>query len=194
MSEQKSADTGASQSGADERPEPDPSGASELDDQQLAFLIAESDHFFRGELAHEQRASWLLALAAGLFLALWRLMSAPAFHEVNDLAFGLTLATLGSLTLAIALSLLALWPLAGGKHPRLLEPWGRDRDRHAAKRGLPPVPKRLAGPVGPTLWNHYLAHRRRAEVKGRRVVRVNIALFVSLLLGASAILATLVEW
>ena len=167
--------------------------AEQLGDEQLAFLVAESDHFFRGELAHEQRASWLLALAAGLLLALWRLMITDAFRESSDLAFGLILATFGSLTVAIALSLWALWPLAGGKNPRQLEPWGRDRDQAERADGLPLVPARLAGPVGPTLWNHYLAHRRRAEVKGRRVVRINIALFIALLLGAAGILATLVE-
>lgn len=173
--------------------EPDTSGASELGEGQMGFLIAEADHFFRGELAHEQRASWLLALAAGLQLALWRLLSTDQFQEAGDLAFYMILITLGTLTLAIALALMALWPLAGGKHPRLLEPWGRDRDHSYTGKGLPPVPKRLAGPVGPTLWNHYLAHRRRAEIKGRRVVRVNIALFVSLFLGASGFLATVLE-
>ena len=182
----------ADEHAADER---DPSGASELGDAQLAFLITEADHFFRGELAHEQRASWLLALASGLTLALWRVMTMPAFQEASDLAFFLFMATLGCLSVAIALSLWALWPLAGGKHPRMLEPWGRDRDRIAASAhiGLPRVPARLAGPIGPTLWNHYLGHRRRAEVKGRRVVRINIMLFTSLFLGVASILATILE-
>lgn len=189
-----SAETSQSAANAATDNERDPSGASELNDDQLAFLVSEADHFFRGELAHEQRASWLLALASGLLLALWRLMGSHGFREYHDLAFGLLLATFASLTLVVALSLWALWPLAGGKHPRQLEPWGSDRDRGPmSSKGLPPVPKRLAGPVGPTLWNHYLAHRRRAEVKGRRVVRINIALFISLFLGAAGVIASLFE-
>ena len=167
--------------------------AEDLTEDQMSFLITESEHFFRGELAHEQRASWLLGLASGLLLALWRLLGSASFQEAGNLAFGLLLTTFITLSCAIGLSLWALWPLAGGKHPRQLEPWGRDRDNRQPRRGLPPVPKRLRGPIGPTLWNHYLGHRRRAEVKGRRVVRINIALFVSLFLGSAGILATLFE-
>ena len=173
----------------------------ELTAEQLEFFEREADHFFRGEMAHEQRAAWLLALASALLVAVWRMLSSAYGEHMPRLAFALMIATLLALVTAVALSLWALWPLGGGKKPGLLRPW---RNRHSSldrtdgtyqthPSGIPPLPRRFRVPIGDLVWYHYIAHRRRAEVKGRRVVEVTVALFVALFLGTAGILTSLLE-
>lgn len=152
-----------------------------------AFLDREADHFFQGEMAHERRASWLLALASGLMLALWRLLSADQAQRLSAPALGSLLAALAALAVTVGLCLWALWPLGGGLRPGLLSPWRR-RSSWDVPGELPPMPERLRRAPGMLAWNHYVGHRRRAEIKGRRVVWITLALSVALAAGTAGIL------
>ncbi|MEM9493109.1 MAG: hypothetical protein AAGC55_28425 [Myxococcota bacterium] len=169
-----------------------------LTPEQREFLDKETDHFFNGEMAHEQRSAWLLTLASGLLIAAWRVLNSSAL-KMDDLAFYLLTATVVSLLCSVALSLWAIWPLGGGRNPGQLRPWASKGSNtralaNAADGSLPGIAPRFRRDIDTIVWEHYIAHRRRAEVKGRRVVRVTLFLFLSLLLGGAAIMATLFDF
>ena len=161
---------------------------AELSSEHRAYLQQETEHFYRSELAHEQRASWLLALASGLLLALWRIMAGSDVQAVHPAVAISMLAHLGSLATAVLLSIWALWPLGGGLKPGVLGPMRRKRARSqlqdSASTAPPSMPEYLRGPIDPIVWRHYTSHRRRAELKGRRVVRATLSLFFALFIGA----------
>ena len=165
-----------------------------LDADKLEFFEREADHFFRGELAHEQRAAWLLALASALLVAQWRAIGPAGTSSMTTLSFVLMVGTMLALVVSVGLSLWALWPLGGGRNPGLLRPWKSRHSSHdpSASGSTPILPERYRVSASELIWSHYMAHRRRAEIKGRRVVCVTISLFVALLVGAAGILSTTV--
>ncbi len=170
---------------APEPPAPAPAAAATnndsgaLSDQHLAFLDREAEHFFQGEMAHERRASWLLALASGLLLALSRLATSDYVDTISRPSLIFLMLTLGALVLSVALALWALWPLGGGVRPSLLRPWRRASSWDEPGT-MPPIPARFRVSATALTWSHYVSHRRRAAVKGRRVVWITLTMAFAL--------------
>ncbi|GAB4569725.1 MAG: hypothetical protein Tsb0020_24000 [Haliangiales bacterium] len=164
-------------------PAPAPAPAADddgaLSDQHLAFLDREAEHFFQGEMAHERRASWLLALASGLLLELSRLASSDYVDTISRPSLIFLMFTLGALVLSVALALWALWPLGGGVRPSLLRPWRRASSWDEPGT-MPPIPARFRASATALTWGHYVSHRRRAAVKGRRVVWITLTMAFAL--------------
>lgn len=142
---------------------------------QRELLLHEADDFYKAELGHDQRASWLLALCSALAIGLAGLLlsmakgGAPAGWVliVVWVAFAFV-------ALATAVTLVSLWPLRG-RHARF---WLPDRRRARTYGGRSaPVPE------GDDAWyvDHYRAHRHRAERKVGLLVLALIALLLALI-------------
>ena len=129
--------------------------------EQIDFLKVEIEHFYKAEIHSEQRASWLLTIAfGGLVLVLNVFLAAPE-HKLNTGTRPMLAACVAFLFCAVAMALLALWPLRG-------------------RRGVLQTPFNTGGsarsvvlPAGPAIdfWTQqYAAHRIRATKKAVRVV------------------------
>lgn len=155
-----------------------PDDATEARSGYLDFLKLESEHFYKAELQCEQRASWLLTVAFGALAVVLN-----AFEGVSDGKLRPSIAPFLSLTAlllftTISTALLAIWPISGRR--------GRLHGLKASPDRMPP-----ANTEALALWSeHYLAHRRRAEVKAARITVTVLILFLA---GASAFVAVLIN-
>lgn len=144
---------------------------------QRELLLHEADDFYKAELGHDQRASWLLALCSALAIGLAGFLlsmakgGAPAgwVPIVVWVAFALV-------ALATAVTLVSLWPLRG-RHARFWLPGRRHTRAASGASAHAPVP------TGDDAWyvDHYRAHRCRAERKVGLLVFALIALLLALI-------------
>jgi hypothetical protein len=139
------------------------------DEARCTLLKQETDHFFQAELYHDQRASWLLALASALLTIVLGVLLAISDGKLSARGRPLLILATASFSGAILSGLFALWPLAG-RDGTLWMPIGRPE----SPRGL------CLGDLTPE--THYQAHRRRAGRKANRIVCVLVWLLLGVLL------------
>jgi hypothetical protein len=141
--------------------------------EQIDFLKVEIEHFYKAEIHSEQRASWLLTIAVG------GLGLAASDRRLNAGTPQLLAACAAFLFCAVALALLAIWPLRG-RRGVLQSPINRNRPSRPVV--LP------SGPAIDTWAQQYTAHRIRATKKAVRVVWTLLFLGLGLAAGALAVL------
>jgi hypothetical protein len=147
--------------------------------EQIDFLKIEIEHFYKAEIQSEQRASWLLTIAVvGLGLLLNSFLSGSD-RRLNGGTPQLLTACTVFLFCAVALALLAIWPLRG-RRGVLQSPFNRNRPSR------PLVPQ--SGPALDTWTQQYTAHRVRATKKAVRVVWTLLFLGLGVAAGALAVL------
>src|SRR5260370_34662332 len=88
-----------------------PNGGEDENGRKL--LQQEADHFFQAELYHDQRASWLLALASALLTVTLGVLLAINEGKLDKSGRPLIMLAAGSFAGGILFGLFALWPLAG---------------------------------------------------------------------------------
>lgn len=146
------------------------------DNVLVEFLKKEADHFYESELHSEQRASWLLTIAFAGLAAILNAFVLISEGKLNARTLPALRVCCLTFFVTICSSLWALWPLQGGRGTLSL-PW-------RSHPGIPPVASRNA-----TTWEqHYVSHRRRAEIKVGRVVVTLIWLMISIFVSAFAVL------
>ena len=147
----------------------------DLPKEALEHLYHEADHFFKAELASEQRGSWLLALNVALAAALISLLvvkwtNLPTsmlniYRVLVIIVFGLVCY---SCWVAL-LTVVPLWGRNGGEWGKTKKNWSDSLD-----------PDRLSNPTS-LAWKHYVRHRIRSEIKADRIqraIRLSIAAIV----------------
>jgi hypothetical protein len=150
-----------------------------VDPQAVEYLKQETEHYYKAELQHEQRANWLLVTA----IALSGFVGNRSIEHWASLGSGVQMLFItGMFFLAISViaSIIAMWPLTG-RRGRLASP--------ASWQSL----RQLDLPENATavLVRHCEAHRLRAVVRARQVIWALIAFtlgFVTLVLGLAAII------
>jgi hypothetical protein len=147
--------------------------------EQIDFLKVEIEHFYKAEIHSEQRASWLLTIAFGCLALVLNSFFAASERRLNVRASPILAASAAFLFCAVAMALLALWPLRGRRgalqSPFSKSGWGRH----------------IVLPSGPAidLWaQQYSAHRIRAAKKAVRVVWTLLFLCLGVATGGLAIL------
>jgi hypothetical protein len=147
----------------------------EPDDQsRFDLLRQEADHFFQAELYHDQRASWLLALASGLLAVALGVILSMNEGKFAKSGRPLMIIAAASFTAAILMGLVTLWPISG-RAGRLWNPFRKQVSRSAS------------GVRHLTAESHYEAHRLRAASKANRIVWVIICLTLGILIGLCGI-------
>jgi hypothetical protein len=156
-----------------------PKTNQDLDDQsRLNLLRQEADHFFQAELYHDQRASWLLALASGLLTVVLGAMLAVNDGKLAKSGRPLMIIAAACFGAAIVLGLFTLWPISG-RAGHLWNPFKR-RGSHVG-----------SGVCDLTVESHYHAHRQRAASKANRIVLVIICLMAGVLSALGGIVLAL---
>lgn len=148
------------------------------DESRLMLLRQEADHFFQAELYHDQRASWLLALASGLLTLVLGALLAMNDGKLAKGGRSFIIIAATSFGIAILFALFALWPISG-RTGRLWNPLRKHSSRQESC-GL-----------GLTVQAHYEAHRLRAAIKANRIVLVIVALVAGVAFGLCGILMSL---
>ena len=123
------------------------------------ILALEAEHFFQGELAQDQRASWLLTLDIALFAGVIGLRSTQSIESASPVASWLLVFSAIMFFFAGIAAVIAIWPVAG-KKAALWSPFRRPAKTDESLNDLN---------VDQWFEEHYNAHRLRASVKGRRV-------------------------
>lgn len=149
------------------------------DDQlRLTLLRQESDHYFQAELYHDQRASWLLALASGLLTVILGALLAVNEGKLGKSGRPLMMVAAACFGASILLGLFTLWPISG-RDGRLWNPLKKSNGR-------------VANAVGNlTAESHYVAHKQRAASKASRIVYVIVSLMAGVLLGLCGVVLAL---
>jgi hypothetical protein len=138
---------------------------------RLEFLKVEAEHFYKSELHSEQRASWLLTIALGVEAVVLNGFVLLSDGKIHARVAPVLLVCSMLLFCTIALALFAIWPLEG-RSGKLARPRRVRSSSEAACMALP------------FSWEeHYFAHRRRAEIKTRRVVWTLISLLSAIGVG-----------
>jgi hypothetical protein len=144
--------------------------------EQIDFLKVEIEHFYQAEVHSEQRASWLLTIAFGSLALTLNWASTGPPHNLAPATTAILAASIIFLCCAVAMALLALWPLQGRRGVLQSPARGQYLD-------LP-----LRTPMD--LWmQQYSAHRIRAARKAVRVVWALLFLGAGMASGGLAILA-----
>ena len=140
------------------------------DSELVDYLKLEIDHFYQSELYSEQRASWLLTISFGALAVDLNGFIAISERKINAATGPYLILCAICLIGSISCSLLTLWPL-GGRLGSLYSPF--------AKSPSKPVPSQTG--CFTQLWiDQYLAHRRRAHIKSKRVIWTLITISLSI--------------
>ena len=151
----------------------------EVDDSQnrdagnkSTWLGQEADHFFQAEMYHDQRASWLIALATGLLTLVLGSLVAISDGKLKPAGRTWLILSLIFLGAAVLLGLISLWPRAG-REGTFWIPFRFTR-RHRAYR-------QQRGYSEGSEEAHVRAHQLRAAKKADWIVLLISSLFLGVL-------------
>jgi amino acid permease len=153
----------------------DSESLSRLSKTQLDALIIETQHYYDAELAHDQRASWLLALSSGLLYAVISLITSIKKGELADnynnfiywLIFSLCFFSASGISFIIS-----LWPLAG-KNGNF---WLHIKTQQKISTKIEDMKSYS------WIIDHYVAHRNRSIKKANTIIWGAVFLVIGLLL------------
>ncbi len=138
----------------------------EIEKNRIEYIRIECGHFFQGELASEQRGSWILTFNGVLLLAVGQCFtSLAAGGQVGKCSSVLFLLSMLSIAVSSFFAFRVIVPLHGKEG----DGWMDGAARRARSLGLGSFDeKRIKGDMA-TEWKHLGRHRKRAEERSTRV-------------------------